>query len=219
VYGVGAPGIGVYGISYSTGVRGEGTGTIGTGVYGAADAYGGHFVSDYPTGCGVYGHSTSTLFGTGVYGECEATWPDGYGVYYVGGLGGSGGKSCVVRTSQGPTLLYCQESPENWFEDFGEGSFAAGEATVRLDPLFSETVTIDSNHPMKVFIAPNQNIGAWWIEKGTDSFTVKAPDAAEGARFDYRVVAKRKGFETRRLDYCKAAEKDTYLYPELRETE
>jgi hypothetical protein len=35
----------------------------------------------------------------------------------------------------------------------------------------------------------------------------------------YRVVAKRKGFEDKRLDYCEAAETDSYLYPELREQE
>jgi hypothetical protein len=37
--------------------------------------------------------------------------------------------------------------------------------------------------------------------------------------FCYRVVAKRKGFEQKRLDYCEAAETDPYLYPGLREKE
>ncbi len=38
-------------------------------------------------------------------------------------------------------------------------------------------------------------------------------------RFAYRIVAKRKGFESNRLDYCNAAENDPYLNPELREKE
>ena len=33
------------------------------------------------------------------------------------------------------------------------------------------------------------------------------------------MITKRKGFEDKRLDYCKAAETDSYLYPELREEE
>ncbi|MCU0612864.1 MAG: hypothetical protein MUE60_13885, partial [Candidatus Eisenbacteria bacterium] len=41
----------------------------------------------------------------------------------------------------------------------------------------------------------------------------------DGAAFDYRVVAKRKGFEEKRLDVCEAARTDSYLYPELREKE
>jgi hypothetical protein len=32
-------------------------------------------------------------------------------------------------------------------------------------------------------------------------------------------VPKRKGFGSKRLDYCAAAENDSYLYPELREKE
>jgi hypothetical protein len=155
-------------------------------------------------------------------GVCGETWStSGYGVYYVGGLGGSGSKSCIVKTSQGPTALYCQESPENWFEDFGEGRLINGKAHIELDALFLETVTINDANPMKVFVQlHDRNCRGVAVEKGLTGFDViELQDGASNGSFDYRIVAKRKGFEQKRLDYCAAAENDSYLYPELREKE
>jgi hypothetical protein len=69
---------------------------------------------------------------------------------------------------------------------------------------------------MKVYVTPNGPLGEWWVEKGNAEFVLVAHDAPDGMKFDYRIVAKRKGFESGRLDYCRAAETDPYLYPELR---
>ncbi|MBN1425676.1 hypothetical protein JXA88_14060 [Candidatus Fermentibacteria bacterium] len=178
------------------GVCGTSASTVGVGVFGAATA------STGPT-WGVYGRSFS---------------PSGYGVYYTGGLAGTGTKSCVVKTSQGPTLMYCQESPENWFEDFGEGQLVDGHCHVELDPLFLETVTIDAANPMKVFVQlEDEESAGLKIRRGFTGFDVE--HGTSKTTFWYRVVAKRRGFERKRLDYCKAAETDSYLYPELREKE
>ena len=143
----------------------------------------------------------------------------GFGVYYSGGLGGTGTKSCVVKTSQGPTLMYCQESPENWFEDFGEGQLVNGRCHIDLYPLFLETVTIDEANPMKVFVEVEaEYCNGVAIKRGLTGFDVnERHGGTTSSPFWYRVVAKRQGFESRRLDYCKAAENGSYLYPELRE--
>ncbi len=221
-------GRGVCGVASATtgttyGVYGGSSSTSGRGVYGWASAttgttYGVYGGSSSTSGRGVYGSASATSgVAVGVYGRTSST--TGFGVYYSGGLAGTGTKSCVVKTSKGPTLMYCQESPENWFEDFGEGTLVNGRAHIELDPLFLETVTIDEANPMKVFVTPGGRLGAWWVEKATTSFDLVAPEALDGTRFDYRVVAKRKGYETKRLDHCKAAETDSYLYPELREKE
>jgi hypothetical protein len=126
----------------------------------------------------------------------------------------------VVRISKGPTLLHCQESPENWFEDFGEGALVNGRCHIELDPLFLETVTIDEQNPMKVFVELSGRCHDTYVERGTTGFDVVGQDdGTSAAGFCYRVVSKRKGYEAKRLDYCKAAETDAYLYPELRERE
>ena len=137
-----------------------------------------------------------------------------YGVRYSGGLGGSGTKSAIVRTSTGPREVYCQESPEVWFEDFGGGEIHDGKCRVDLPSDFAEIVTVDEDHPMRVFITPCGNMGNWWIEKDDKGFTLYAPDAPDGTQFDWRVAAKRKHFEDRRLELRISAYDDPYLYPE-----
>jgi hypothetical protein len=203
------------------GVYGEASSTQGTGVRGVASASSGPArgvqgsSSSTDNGAGVYGGNTATTGTTyGVYGFAYS--PSGNGVYYSGGLAGTGTKSCVVKTSQGPSLMYCQESPENWFEDFGEGQLVNGRAHIELDPLFLETVTIDEQNPLKVFVQlENEESSGLKVRRGLTGFDVE--NGTSNSSFWYRVVAKRKGFESRRLDYCAAAETDSYLYPELRE--
>jgi hypothetical protein len=193
------------------GVSGNSASPEGIGVSGWASATTG---SPY----GVYGKCESP-HGYGVYGHAEST--DGYAVYCAGNFAASGAKSTVVKTSQGPTLMYCQESPENWFEDAGEGMLVEGRARVELDPLFLETVTIDEANPMKVFVeVENELCAGVAIRRGATGFslTERLGGRSSGA-FWYRVMAKRKGFEGKRLDVCEAGRADSYLYPELREKE
>jgi hypothetical protein len=217
------------------GVHGQSASSAGRGVYGyATDPSGltfgvyGEAVSTH--GCGVYGWSTTTTgSAVGVAGIADSPLAHGVDAYNTAGgvalyawgdfVVTMGTKSCVVRTSQGPTALYCQESPENWFEDFGEGQLVNGRCHIDLDPLFLETVTIDATNPMKVFITPDDpDCKGVAVVRGTTSFeVVELHDGVGDSRFAYRLVAKRKGFESKRLDYCKAAETDSYLYPELRE--
>jgi hypothetical protein len=114
----------------------------------------------------------------------------------------SGTKSAVVDTpSYGQRLLYCMESPEVWFEDFGVARLANGIAIVELDPVFLETVTIDEANPMKVFVTPRGSSAGLWVETHDVRFVVhENPGGTSDVEFDWRVVAKRKGLESRRLD-------------------
>ena len=70
---------------------------------------------------------------------------------------------------------------------------------------------------MKVFVTPNARLGEWWVEKGQGSFTLHAPEAADGAEFDYRIVAKRKDFEELRMPTIESAWTDHFLYPVIHE--
>jgi hypothetical protein len=203
---------GVYGRSHAS--DGWGYGVYGSGGY--RGVYGYSYVTDAVShiGCRGYAYGPGTSYG--VYGYGDGGSVD-YGVYYSNGLGGSGTKSAIVRTEEGPMAVYCQESPENWFEDFGSGEIHGGQAEVQLAGDFRLTVTINESYPLKVFITPNADIGRWWVEKGNTGFVLMAPEAPQGAQFDYRVVAKRKGYEDIRLERAPAAYADHYLYPDLDE--
>ncbi len=119
---------------------------------------------------------------------------------YWGLLCAGGSKNAVVRTSEGPTALFCMESPEVWFEDIGGGKLIDGKAHIEIDPLFLETVTIDDENPMRVFIQPNGESNGLIVIKGKTGFDViEQNSGTSNIAFDYRILAKRKYFETDRL--------------------
>ena len=209
-------GLGVFGVnteltsSSSVGVQGQvgnstsvsvdfkgvvGISTNTNNVYG----YGGYFQGEW---YGVYGYNPTTS--------------SGYGVYYSGNLAGSGTKSCIMKTSQGPRALYCVESPENYFEDYGTASMTNGRAVINIDPLFMETITTDNNNPYKVFIQVTDEIQnqVHIIKHDTYFEVVENNNGTSNAAFDWRLVAKRKGFENLRLAEAPEAYTDPSLYPD-----
>ncbi len=198
-YGVLAEGYGSAG-GYTYGVYGRGTNTS------SGDAYGGYFLAA-SNGTGVH---------YGVY-AYEAIGGSGAAIYAAGDFFATGTKNALVKTSQGHQLLYAQESPEVWFEDFGSAQLVNGHAHIALDQLFLETVTVNSQHPLKVFVQLTSGMPVpVVVEKGATGFEVRAQDQLN-ATFDYRVVAKRKGYENERLRKTDAGYDDPNLYPHLRQ--
>jgi hypothetical protein len=120
-------------------------------------------------------------------------------LHVVGDFIATGTKSALVETvSYGKRELYAFESPENWFEDFGIAHLIQGRAIVKLESIFAETVTSDEYH---VFLTPKGDCqGLYVASQSADSFEVKELQHGKGTiAFDYRVVAKRKGYERTRL--------------------
>ncbi|HEY3873880.1 MAG TPA: hypothetical protein VGM92_00255, partial [Candidatus Kapabacteria bacterium] len=80
------------------------------------------------------------------------------------------------------------------------GTLSNGHAHIELDSIFLQTVTIDSTNPMKVFVQLNCD-GSVYVVKGATGFDVVASNGGIlNGGFDYRVVAKRKGYEETRLE-------------------
>ncbi len=193
--------VGVYGTynetAYGVGVMGLGAGastltstTNDIGVYGSADTYGMFGLSD--AGVGVYGYVNNTTTGYGVVSDGN--------FYAFGDTYATGTKSAVVPTSQGNKLVYCSESPEIWFEDFGNGTLAQGETDIQLDPLFLEMVKINEDHPMVVTVTPLGNCNGLYVEPGTTGFKVKElNNGTSNVKFSYRISAKRINFEDKRF--------------------
>lgn len=174
-----------------TGVYGVGQNTVGP-------AYGGYFAAP----------AAGTQSGYGVY--AEGTTLAGYfrgTVWVQGTLDVTGDKNAAVKIDNGDyRLLSCQESPEVWFEDFGEGQLVKGRTHIDLDPVFLQTVTIDDRHPMKVFIQLNdEKCNGTAVKRGSTGFDViELQNGTSNASLSYRVVAKRRGYEDVRLTVAKA---------------
>jgi hypothetical protein len=204
--------------SSGSGVFGFASATTGAnhGVYGVSDSTNGRAVEGYApatTGIsyGVLGWNSSTSgravvgvayasTGTnyGVYGSTNS--PSGYGVYYVGGLAGTGTKSAIVDTQDyGWRSLYAMESPQNWFEDFGQAALSAGEAVVPIEPIFAQTVNLQK--PYHVFLTPlGSGCTLYVADKSSTTFTVRANEGAGcEIAFDYRIIAPRLDYEDLRL--------------------
>jgi hypothetical protein len=169
--------IGVYGLYNSTSYYGIGV---------AGVAFNGAIPTTVPANTG------SALYDLGVLG----TGGD-FAVYSDGNFASTGTKSASVPTSKGNQLLYCVESPGIWFEDYGKAALVNGEVTIQLDELFLETVAIDQDHPMLVFVQPMGD-NAMFVETGNTSFKVKGNDGTNTG-FMYRVMAKRKNYQDHRF--------------------
>lgn len=183
---------------------GAGTGSAGdttyTGVYGDYDAttlYGigvagvafqGTYVSGGQVDIGVYG-SGGTAAGQ-------------YAMYARGNFATTGTKSASVPTSKGNQLVYTIESPEMWFEDFGNAQLVNGSAKIELDELFLETVVIDANHPMVVTVTPQGDCKGLYVVQGTKGFEVKELGGGNAnVAFSYRVAGKRANYQDHRFGY------------------
>jgi hypothetical protein len=207
---------GVLGVSSSrNGVVGEGL----IGVSGSSQNIG--VVGRSVDGVGVYGEGSTAVHGegsqTGVIGVSHVAGGigvigqsiDGVAAMFFGnvqilhgGLQVSGPKSALVPHRDGThRQLYCMESPESWFEDFGETSLHNGVRKVKLDRDFAALV-----HTTKyqVFLSSYDRVQLYVSKRTREGFEIRAmPDAAgkipKKVRCGYRIVARRKDITVPRL--------------------
>jgi len=201
-----------YGGHFTTGASGTG---IHTAVFGdgsgnsSSSVIGVHGFAQNPSTGNVYaGYFRASSTGTGIkYGVyAQADTGVGYAGYFAGdvkitdSLVVLGSKSAAVKVDNGEyRLLYCVESTENWFEDFGEAHLINGKAVVNIEALFSQTVNTGLTY--HVFLTPGGECSGLYVtNKKPYSFEVRELNSGNSSiTFSYRIVAKRKGFESLRL--------------------
>jgi hypothetical protein len=187
-----------------TGVEGDsgslgGIGVLGTGDagYGIVGWTGGEFA--YPT---AYFHQDASPT---QFAPILQTYSSVYGgictIDANANLSCTGSKSAVVPVDAGSrkVALYAIEGPENWFEDLGGSQLVRGAATVHLEPTFAQTVNTGGDY--RVFLTPNGDCkGLYVAHKTASSFEVRELSGGTSAiSFDYRIIAKRKGYENIRM--------------------
>ena len=196
----------VYGSSRVIGVVGDARGGH-VGVEGVGNTWGVYGHVDYGNpnadGVGVCGVAASNFDGTGTYvgiagrfiGPVEALGD----LTVTGNSVVWGTKSAATRHDDGThRLLYCVESPESQFEDFGEGKLVKGKAEVRLDRDFIGVA--DTRH-YHVFLTPyGDSHGLFVTARKRTGFQVREQGGGKSSlTFSYRVVAKRKHTATKRF--------------------
>lgn len=118
-----------------------------------------------------------------------------------GDLSCTGSKNAVVAVDGGKhqVALAAIESPKNWFEDFGSAQLVGGVATVRFDPRFMQTV--NSGVEYHVFLTPNGDCKGLYVNQktATDFEVRELGNGSSNVKFDYRITALRKNYETKRF--------------------
>ncbi len=118
-----------------------------------------------------------------------------------GNLYCSGSVSPVVPVDGGSkkVALYSVEAPESWFEDAGSGQLSNGSALIHLESMFGQSV--NTNIDYHVFLTPNGDCkGLYVSQKSPTSFEVhELGGGSSSVAFDYRIMAKRRGFENIRM--------------------
>ena len=169
---------------------------------------------------GVYGFSTNNA---GVVGQSAD--PNSFGGYFFGNVMVTGNLTVGGVISPNPKLavmpfpdgthraLYCMESPEVWFEDFGAARLKRGRALVKIDADFAKVI---KRGDYRVFVTPEGDCRGLYIRgKRVASFEVRElAGGKSNVAFSYRVVGRRKdiGRHTRfaKID-ARLAKTDTRL--------
>jgi hypothetical protein len=148
---------------------------------------------------GVYGFSTGNA---GVVGQSAN--PNSFGGFFAGNVMVTGNltvvgtKSAAVPFPDGTQrVLYCMESPELWFEDFGAAKLKGGRAVLRLDADFVKVVKVADYH---VFATPEGDCRGLYVRrKSAKGFEVRELGGGKSnVAFFYRIVARRKDIKAHR---------------------
>jgi hypothetical protein len=179
-------------------------GSAGIGIIGAgnnqaaiilAAGCGGDFTGSV---CGVHGYAVNSS--NDRYGGYFATGGSLYA--YVGGrysgtnrkIVGTGTVSTIVKNRSGERItLTCPEAPETVFQDFGTGQLVEGFAHISIDPDLAINITVNGNHPLKVYITPEGDCnGVYVTNKSANGFDViELQGGKSNVQFSWQIVATR----------------------------
>jgi hypothetical protein len=219
-------GYGVQGQSANVGVYGASAGasTIGPGFGGLAGVWGDTGGSGLANYAGVIGTADNNPAGVFVNNSSDSetifvdnasesssafvllagggSFNEACMIDVLGDLTCSGTVSGMVSAAGGAqkVSLHAVQSPENWFEDFGSGTLANGVATIALDPTFAQTVNTGMEY--HVFLTPKGDSEGLYVSNETpQGFEVHEQRGGHSnVAFDYRITAKRSGYENKRLE-------------------
>jgi len=228
--GISENNIGVYGSStYDTGVYGKSSSLYGVSGYSSSE-HGGYFSSgndhlDLMVAGNIGRINAAEYDGSKLYLSSNADLilkldNDGGEEHVLRVKESSGTDVCTINESgdlwcagtisegastaqHGERLLYPIGSPEVLFEDFGMGTLENGEAHIEFEQIFAETVNLGENY--HVFLTPvcDQPLVLNVSAKTPSGFKVQGvtlDGTPSNCTFDYRIVAKRLGYESLRLE-------------------
>ena len=184
-YSPGSAGYGVYGkaddAANSYGVVGIANGVGGVGpVGGAGGAFTGYnygvagsqtnITPNVQTAAGYFVGGANT--GVQVTTLVEA-FSTGNVHYKIWGSNPGSVSTCVPDLNGNMVTLHATETPEFYFQDYGQGKLENGRAHIDIDPILAKNVAISEKHPLRVFVQLEGDCnGVYVANKTTTGFDV-----------------------------------------------
>ncbi len=189
--------------------------TTGTGVYAVSSGSNAGVVGVSAGGISIQADSASGLAfagttTTGVGGYFSRSGATGYAIRAVGPVliegdfTATGMKSAAVPGSDGELRrVFCLESPDSIFEDFGRDRLVNGRGVVRFDPEFRAIIRGDK---YEIFLTPLADCKGLYVSSmDRQGFEVhEVGGGTSTLQFSYRVAGKRKDVaDEKRLERVK----------------
>jgi hypothetical protein len=192
--GTGANNIGGAGVWGDAGNHGnEGVLATGDDTHGVLALSNGALATIYAQNNTNQAQGSSVFAAVGNYGDCT--------IDVSGDLLCTGSISPIVPVDGGSrrVALYAVESSESWFENVGSGQLVNGIALVTIEPTFAQTVNTAIEY--HVFLTPKGDCEGFYVTNETPTgFEVHEMHGGHAnVAFDYRIMARRRGYETIRL--------------------
>ncbi len=200
-------GCGIIGISsqngsLASGVWGENYNTSGTGVVGFGNSAGAILMAG-GSGGAFTGTTTGLFAKTNSSNAAQAIYSDNFGsvvrVNYWNGstqykIMGAGTVSTVVKDlSNKPVVMHATESPEIYLQDYGQGQLVNGKVHINIDPVFAKNVTINNQHPLRVYVQLDGDCNGVYISnKSATGFDVnELHGGTSNTPFQWTIVCNR----------------------------
>jgi hypothetical protein len=109
-------------------------------------------------------------------------------------INGAGTVSTIADGLNGEKVtLYCPESPEIFFSDYGQGKLVNGKAHIDLDPIFVKNIVVNEKHPLRVFVQLEGDCnGVYITNKSQNGFdVVELNGGSSNVSFQWNVVCNR----------------------------
>jgi hypothetical protein len=173
----GSGGFGLLGRSTDT-ANAFGVGGIANGVAFAAASAGGAFSGlNYAVSAIQTNTSTTTQEAAGYFGSRgptgSATLVEAYSntdIHYkiwqsvVGAVA-----TCIPDLAGNAVTLHAAETPEFYFQDYGQAQLVNGRTHVTIDPILAKNVTINERHPLRVFVQLEGDCNGVYVTNKTAS--------------------------------------------------
>lgn len=107
---------------------------------------------------------------------------------------GPGTVNTIVEDLNGKKVaLSCPETPENIFQDYGQGQLQNGRTHITIDPIFAKNIVVNEKHPLRVFVQLEGDCeGVFISNKSQYGFDVtELKKGKSNVPFSYTIVANR----------------------------